>query len=418
MSERCQAPQPALGPDGPLTVPSALGHNLSMARVVLGVTGGIAAYKACELCRLLVNAGHEVTPVLTADAERFVTAHTFEALARRDSPRELYPHLLEADLLVVAPLSANTLAKLAHGIADNVLTQTALAFPDRVLVAPAMNARMWAHPATQVNAALLAERGVELIGPEEGELAEGESGLGRMTEPEEIFARCQTLLGAGGRLQGRRVVVSAGGTREPLDAVRFVGNRSSGRMGVAIAEEARRRGAAVTLLAANLGVPVPRGVEVVQTPTAADMQAAAEERRDADVVVMAAAVADYRPAEPIDGKRPKSEQDWSVVLEPTVDILRALGAGRRNGQVLVGFAADRGETGLARAREKLATKGADLIVFNDVGSEEIGFDAVDNEVVLISRADERAVPRARKEVIAAAVVDAVEALIAPGAERV
>jgi phosphopantothenoylcysteine decarboxylase/phosphopantothenate--cysteine ligase len=382
-----------------------------MARVILGVTGGIAAYKACELCRLLVKAGHEVTPVLTKDAERFVTAHTFEALARRESPRELYPHLLDADLLVVAPLSANTLAKLAQGIADNVLTQTALAFGGRVLVAPAMNVRMWAHAATQANATLLAERGVELIGPEEGELAEGETGVGRMTEPEEIFARCQVLLGAGGKLQGRRVLVSAGGTREPLDAVRFLGNRSSGRMGVALAEEARRRGATVTLLAANLAVPVPRGIDVVQTPTAAEMQTAAEQRRDAEVVVMAAAVADYRPAEPIDGKRPKDGNGWSVELEPTVDILRELGASRGNGQVLVGFAADTGEGGLARAREKLTAKSADLIVFNDVAGEGIGFDAADNEVVLISRAAEHAVPRARKEEIAAAVLDAVEALI-------
>ena len=383
-----------------------------MARVILGVTGGIAAYKACELCRLLVRAGHEVTPVLTADAERFVTAHTFEALARREAPRDLYPHLLDADLLVVAPLSANTLAKLAHGIADNVLTQTVLAFGGRVLVAPAMNVRMWAHPATQANAALLTGRGVELIGPEEGELAEGETGLGRMTEPDEIFARSQVLLGAGGKLEGKRVLVSAGGTREPLDAVRFLGNRSSGRMGVALAEEARRRGASVTLLAANLGVEVPRGIDVVQTPTAAAMRTAAETYQDADVVVMAAAVADYRPARPIDGKRPKGEQSWSVELEPTVDILRELGTARTNGQVLVGFAADTGETGLARAREKLATKGADLIVFNDVARDGIGFDAADNEVVLVSSRDERAVPRARKEAIAAAVLDAIEDLLA------
>jgi phosphopantothenoylcysteine decarboxylase/phosphopantothenate--cysteine ligase len=220
------------------------------------------------------------------------------------------------------------------------------------------------------------------------------------------------LLGAGGKLEGKRVLVSAGGTREPLDAVRFLGNRSSGRMGVALAEEARRRGASVTLLAANLGVAVPRGIDVVQTPTAADMRAAAEMHSDADVVVMAAAVADYRPTEPIDGKRPKDEQGWSVELEPTVDILRELGAARSNGQVLVGFAADTGETGLARAREKLATKGADLIVFNDVARDGIGFDATDNEVVLVSSLDERAVPRARKEAIAAAVLDAVEDLLA------
>jgi phosphopantothenoylcysteine decarboxylase/phosphopantothenate--cysteine ligase len=382
-----------------------------MSRVILGVTGGIAAYKACELCRLLVKAGHEVTPVLTADAERFVTAHTFEALARRESARELYPHLLDADLLVVAPLSANTLAKLAHGIADNVLTQTALAFPGRVLLAPAMNVRMWEHAATQANAALLAERGVELIGPEEGELAEGETGAGRMTEPEEIFARCQVLLGAGGRLQGRRVLVSAGGTREPLDAVRFLGNRSSGRMGVALADEAHRRGAEVTLLAANLAVRVPAGIDVVETPTARDMAAAAEERKDYDVVVMAAAVADYRPAEQRADKRPKGAEDWTVRLEPTQDILRALGEGRTNGQVLVGFAADQGERGLERARAKLDTKRADLIVFNDVAREGIGFDAQDNEVVLISRAGERHVPRARKEAVAAAVLDAVEELL-------
>ena len=250
-----------------------------MARVILGVTGGIAAYKSCELCRLLVKAGHEVTPVLTDGAEGFVTARTFEALARRESPRELYPHLLDADLLVIAPLSANTLAKLAHGIADNVLTQTALAFPGRVLVAPAMNVRMWANPATQANAAMLAERGIELIGPEEASWPKARPGVGRMTEPEDIFARCQVLLGIGGRLAGRRVLVSAGGTREPLDAVRFLGNRSSGRMGVALAEEARRRGADVTLLAANLAVPAPRGIDVVQTPTAEAMRTAAEDRR-------------------------------------------------------------------------------------------------------------------------------------------
>jgi phosphopantothenoylcysteine decarboxylase/phosphopantothenate--cysteine ligase len=383
-----------------------------MGRVILGVTGGIAAYKACELCRLLVKAGHEVTPMLTADAERFVTAQTFEALARRESPHELYPHLLDADLLVVSPLSANTMAKLAHGIADNVLTQTALAFRGHFLVAPAMNVRMWEHPATQDNAQTLADRGVELIGPDEGELAEGETGPGRMTEPEEIFARCAVILGETGRLAGKHVVVSAGGTREPLDAVRFLGNRSSGRMGVAVAEEARRRGAAVTLLAANVTTHIPAGIEIVQTPTAADMAREAVTRRDnADVIVMTAAVADYRPAEAETGKRPKNSADWTVRLEPTQDILRELGASRTNGQVLVGFAADIGETGLARAREKLETKHVDLIVFNDVSEDGIGFDAADNEVVLITRDGEQALPRARKQAIAAGVLDAVEALL-------
>src|SRR6266545_4351712 len=245
-----------------------------VARVVLGVTGGIAAYKSCELTRLLVRAGHEVTPVLTPDAERFVAAQTFEALARREQPRELYPHLVDADLLVIAPLSANTLAKLAHGLADNVLTQLALAFRGPTLVAPAMNVRMWEHDATRANVALLRERGVELIGPEEGELAEGETGLGRMSEPEAIFARVRGLLGETDTLAGRTVLVTAGGTREPLDAVRFVGNRSSGRMGVALAEQARKRGAEVTLLAANLAVAPPHGVEVVQTPTAASLHEA------------------------------------------------------------------------------------------------------------------------------------------------
>src|SRR5262245_62054530 len=282
-----------------------------MARVLLGVTGGIAAYKACELCRLLVKAGHEVTPILTPDAERFVTAHTFEALARREAPRDLYPHLVDADLLVIAPLSANTLAKLAHGLADSVLTQLTLAFRGPVLVAPAMNVRMWEHPATQTNAETVLERGIELIGPEEGELAEGESGLGRMTEPEAIFARCRELLGETDALVGKTVLVSAGGTREPLDSVRFVGNRSSGRMGVALAEEARRRGAEVTLLAANLAVPAPAGVEVVETPTAAVLAREAKARTDADIVLMAAAVADYAP-EPVEGKRPKTDDAWEL----------------------------------------------------------------------------------------------------------
>ena len=232
-----------------------------MARILLGVTGGIAAYKACSLVRLLVRAGHDVYPVLTAGAERFVTAETFFALARKPRSADPYPHLERADLLVVAPLTANTLARLAHGLADDVLTEAALAHAGPVLVAPAMNSRMWAHPATQANVELLRARGVAFVGPVEGELAEGEEGVGRMAEPEEIHARAEELLrsGQGGSsaLAGKRVLVSAGGTREPLDAVRYVGNRSSGRMGVAVAEEARRRGAEVTLLAANLAVPPP-----------------------------------------------------------------------------------------------------------------------------------------------------------------
>jgi phosphopantothenoylcysteine decarboxylase/phosphopantothenate--cysteine ligase len=377
--------------------------------VLLGVTGGIAAYKACELARLLVRDGHEVTPILTADAETFVSAKTFEALARREAPRELYPHLVEADLLVIAPLSANTLAKLAHGLADNVLTQTALAFDGPVLVAPAMNPRMWGNGATQANAEALRARGVELVGPEEGDTAEGEVGVGRMSEPAEILERVTSLLGKRDQLRGRRVLVTAGGTREPLDAVRFLGNRSSGRMGTALAAEARRRGAEVTLVASNLSVPAPVGIDVVQAPTAEDVARETLARGDADVVVMAAAVADYRPAEAEEEKRPKDDRPWTVTLEPTTDVLRELGARRTNGQLLVGFAADRGERGLERAREKLHNKQVDLIVFNDVGREDIGFDSADNEVVVVSESGERRIEKAAKEWIAAAILDEVAA---------
>ena len=380
-----------------------------MARVLLGVTGGIAAYKACELTRLFVRAGHEVTPILTAEAETFVSAKTFESLARRESPRELYPHLVDADLLVIAPLSANTLAKLAHGLADNVLTQTALAFEGPVLAAPAMNPRMWRNQATRANVEALEARAWELVGPEEGDTAEGEVGVGRMSEPEEIFVRASSLLEKRDQLRGRRVLVTAGGTREPLDAVRFLGNRSSGRMGSAVAAEARRRGADVTLVASNLSVPVPVGVDVVQAPTAEDVARETLARGDADVVVMAAAVADYRPAEAEQEKRPKDDRPWTVTLEPTTDVLRELGARRRNGQLLVGFAADRGERGLERAREKLGNKRVDLIVFNDVSRDDIGFDAADNEVVLVSGAGERRIQKAAKERIAAAILDEVAA---------
>src|ERR1051325_2367096 len=335
---------------------SPCGHNVRMARVLLGVTGGIAAYKACELTRLLVRAGHEVTPILTSDAERFVTAHTFEALARREIPRELYPHLVDADLLVIAPLSANTLAKLAQGLADNVLTQTALAFDGVVLAAPAMNPRMWSHPATQENVETLRARGVELIGPERGDTAEGEVGIGRMSEPEEIFERCRSLLEKREQLRGRRVLVTAGGTREPLDAVRFLGNRSSGRMGAALADEARRRGAEVTLVAANLSVPAPVGVDVVSAPTAEELARETLARADRGGLPMAAAGADHRPADAEAGKRPKDGKEWTVTLEPTTDVLRELGSTRTNGTLLVGFAADVGERGLERGRQKLADK--------------------------------------------------------------
>jgi phosphopantothenoylcysteine decarboxylase / phosphopantothenate---cysteine ligase len=387
-----------------------------MARILLGVTGGIAAYKACTLVRLLVRAGHEVHPVLTARAERFVTTETFTALARRAPSEDPYPHLGRFDLLVVAPLTANTLARLAHGLADDVLTEAALAHTGPVLVAPAMNTRMWSHPATQANMATLRSRGVVFVGPAEGELAEGEEGVGRMVEPDDIHRRIEELLATPeiSPLTGKRVLVTAGGTREPLDAVRYVGNRSSGRMGVALAAEAGRRGAEVTLLAANLAVAAPEGVIVVETPTAADLEREALARADSDVVVMAAAVADYRPTSPVDGKRPKDADSWTVELEPTVDVLTAIGAARGPGQVIVGFAADTGAQGLERAREKRRAKNADLFVFNDVGRQDIGFDAADNEVVVLSDNGDRAIAKAPKSIVAAAVLDEVERLLSSG----
>ncbi|MBA3366757.1 MAG: bifunctional phosphopantothenoylcysteine decarboxylase/phosphopantothenate--cysteine ligase CoaBC [Actinobacteria bacterium] len=376
-----------------------------MARILLGVTGGIAAYKACELLRLLVRAGHDVIPLLTPGAERFVRAATFHALARRGPSDEPYPHLQRADLLVVAPLTANTLAKLAHGLADTALAEAALAHAGPTLVAPAMNSRMWDHAATQANVSLLRERGVELIGPEAGELAEGESGVGRMAEPDAIARRCEELLRVGASLQGSSVLVTAGGTREPLDSVRFLGNRSSGRMGVELAAEAHRRGADVTLLAANLEVEPPAGIAVIETPTAADMMREALARAGADIVLMAAAVADYRPAARGAGKRAKSGERWDVELEPTDDVLATLGAGRTNGQVLVGFAAEHGEDGLARAREKLAGKRVDLIAYNDISRGDIGFGARENEVLLVSPDGERRLDKAPKRVIAAEILD-------------
>jgi phosphopantothenoylcysteine decarboxylase/phosphopantothenate--cysteine ligase len=383
-----------------------------MARILLGVSGGIAAYKACEVCRLLVKAGHEVVPLVTSGAERFVTAETFRALARRPSAEDLYLHLTRADLLLVAPCTANTLAKLAHGLADNVLTEAALAHRGPTLVAPAMNPRMWSHPATRANAETLRARGVALVGPDEGETAEGELGVGRMAEPEDIVQAAEDLLAGTGPLRGKRVLVSAGGTREPIDAVRFVGNRSSGRMGVALAAEARRRGARVTLLGANLAVSSPPGVELVETSTASELESEALARGvEADVVIMAAAVADYRPVEALATKRPKDRSGWTLELEPTTDVLAALGERRAPGQVLVGFAADLGESGLERARNKLANKKADLFVFNDVGHTDIGFDSSDNEVTLLDSRGERTIAKAPKEEIAAAILDEVERLL-------
>jgi phosphopantothenoylcysteine decarboxylase/phosphopantothenate--cysteine ligase len=382
-----------------------------VARIILGITGGIAAYKACEIIRLLVGAGHDVVPLPTRGAERFVVAETFYALARMVAPADPYPHLQHADLIVVAPLTANTMARLAHGLADDVLTEAILAHDGPILVAPAMNTRMWEHPATRANHELLRTRGVEFVGPASGELAEGEVGVGRMVEPVEIVTRAEALLRQSTSLQGKHVVVTAGGTREPIDSVRFIGNRSSGRMGLALAGEACRRGARVTLLAANVWATPPHGVEVVQTPTSENLEREALARAGADVIVMAAAVADYRASTPVEGKRPKDGGPWHLELTPTTDIARTLGQSRRPEQVLVAFGAEHGLAGLERKRAMLRDKNVDLVVYNDVGRSDIGFDSPENEVTLITAAGDRLVPRAPKPVIAAAVLDEIERLL-------
>ena len=314
---------------------------------------------------------------------------------------------------MIAPLTANTLAKLAHGLADDVLTEAALAHRGPVLVAPAMNTRMWEHEATQANAATLRARGVELIGPEAGELAEGEIGAGRMSEPEAIARRIEELLERDGRFargharpRQRRWHTRAR-RRCPLPRQSLLG-----RMGVAVAAEARRRGAQVTLLAANLAVPAPAGVEVVDAPTAADLEREARTRSGAaDVIVMAAAVADYRPAKPIEGKRGKTDDVWNLELEPTADVLALLGEQDRNGQVLVGFGAESGQAGLERKRRMLTDKNIDLVVYNDVSTPGIGFDAPDNAVTLVTKGGERQLAKASKDEIAAGIVDEVERLL-------
>jgi len=387
------------------------GHNVPMARVLLGVTGGIAAYKACELARLLVRAGHEVTPILTPEAETFVSAKTFEALARREAPRELYPHLVEADVLVVAPLSANTLAKLAQGLADNVLTQTALAFEGPVVAAPAMNPRMWRNAATRANVEALVARGVELVGPEEGDTAEGEVGVGRMSEPEQIFERVVSLLEKREQLRGRRVLVTAGGTREPLDSVRYVGNRSSGRMGVALASAAWRRGATVDLIAGPLSVSPPSGPQLRQVETTAEMAAAVEELvPSADVLIMAAAPADFRPAQIATSKIKKRADAPVLALEHTTDILKATLARRRGDTIVVGFALETNDT-IANARAKLASKGVDMIVLNDATEAGAGFGVDTNRVTLLMRdGGEEVLPLLPKADVADAI-DRIEQLV-------
>jgi phosphopantothenoylcysteine decarboxylase/phosphopantothenate--cysteine ligase len=381
--------------------------------ILVGVSGGVAAYKSCELVRLLVKAGRDVQVVMTPAAERFVGPTTFAALSRRpvltEQSADVFPHLeasREAMLYCIAPAGANTIARLAHGEAPNVLTQSALAFTGPLLVAPAMNPRMWAAPVTQENVRALLARGVETIGPESGEMAEGEQGAGRMSEPDAIAGRIEARLATLGSLAGRRVLVTAGGTREPLDAVRFLGNRSSGRMGVAVADEAARRGADVTLILAAATASPSAPMRTLRAETAEQLRAATLEQSDAaDVIVMAAAVADYRPAQPVDGKRIKDAAAWTIELEATADILAELGARRHEGQVLIGFAAEYGEGAVERARAKLERKGADMIVMNDISRSDIGFDSSLNEIVLVSSKGEHLVSRRSKQACAAAILD-------------
>jgi len=409
-----------------------------VARLLVGVSGGIAAYKAAELVRLATGAGHAVRVVQTPASLQFVGRATFEGVTgapvlvdefERDPARGAYPgepapsrdpisHLelvRRADLLCVAPASANTIAKLAHGLADNLLTSAALACTAPLVVAPAMNNHMYEHAATRENLGVLRGRGATIVDPDSGRLASrGEWGVGRLAPPARILETVEGLLGtaAGGPMDGLQVLVTAGGTREPIDSVRYVGNRSSGRMGLALAGEAARRGAEVTLVAANVTLPAPAGVRVIEVQTAAELLAAARTAfGQTHVLLMAAAVADFRPGEALDDKITKSGREGlSLQLEPTEDVLAALAAERTPGQTLVGFAAEHGAGALERGRGKLERKGLDAVVVNDISRPEIGFDASDNEATIVTADGERHVPLGSKETVAAAILDVVEGL--------
>jgi phosphopantothenoylcysteine decarboxylase / phosphopantothenate---cysteine ligase len=383
--------------------------------IVLGVTGGIAAYKAVEVCRRLVDLGAHVAPVMTAGAERFLGRTTLSALASEPvhtslwDDRDPIPHTRlgqRTDLVLVAPATARLIGAYAHGLSTDLLTNTLLATRAPVIVCPAMHTEMWEHPAVQDNLGLLRRRGVQVVEPEHGRLAGGDVGSGRLASPDRIVAEVERVLGPAD-LTGVRVVVTAGGTREPIDAVRVIANRSSGRQGYAIAAEAARRGAIVHLVS-TVELPVPQGVEVVAVETAAQMQEVVEKLAAvAGVVVMAAAVADFRPAVVEAGKRKKDQGPPQIVLEPTPDILAGLGVRKRSGQVLVGFAAE--TTDLRdHARSKLERKHLDAIVANDVSAPGVGF-GHDTNAVTIFEADGTVteVPLADKSVVARAVVDTV-----------
>jgi phosphopantothenoylcysteine decarboxylase/phosphopantothenate--cysteine ligase len=406
-----------------------------MARLLLGVSGGIAAYKALELARLATLAGHGVRVVMTETATRFVGAASFEGIVgapvltsefERDPLRGAFPgedavshdpigHLELAgrcDAFLVAPASANTISKLAAGAADSMLTTSFLACTAPRLLAPAMNDRMYADAATQANLAVLRERGVEVIEPEEGRLASrGEHGRGRLPDPERLLARVEAALPAGNRpWDGLRVLVTAGGTREPIDPVRFIGNRSSGRMGIALATAAAKRGAEVTLIAANVALRSPAGVRRIDVETAAQLAAVAGDEFPAThVLLMAAAPADFRAAEPAAGKLQRSGS-LELSLEPTEDILASLASNRAEGQTIVGFAAEHGGEAVERARGKLERKGADLIVLNDVSDPEIGFESDRNAVTLITAGGETEVQIDSKDAVAGSILDEVDRL--------
>jgi len=399
-------------------------------RIVLGICGGIAAYKVADLASKLTQVGARVDCILTESAARFVTPLTFASLTGRKAYTEAdlwdtsahVPHVglgTQADLVVIAPATANTLAKLAQGLADNLLTVTALAARCPVLVVPAMDAGMWEHPATQANVGILRERNVIVVGPERGRMASGLVGLGRMTEPVDLLGHIRLALGRNGALAGRHVIVTAGGTQEPLDPVRYVGNRSSGKQGWALAQAALDRGASVTLVAGSTaGLPIPVGATCVNVMTAAQMQEALlEVCRDADALVMTAAVADFRPSQAAEHKLKKTADTTSLTLtlERTPDILAAVHAARSHLprlQVVVGFAAETQDL-LTHAQAKLAAKGLDLIVANDVSAPDAGFSVDTNRVTILDRGGHaEALPLMSKAAVAEVLMERVAALLA------
>ncbi len=395
--------------------------------VLLGVSGGIACYKSCELVSRLVKAGAEVRVIMTQNATRLVQPMTFQTLSGNpvavDTFQPVLAHEVEhiawaqwADVFVIAPATANILAKLAHGLADDMLSTTALAVTAPVLVAPAMNTAMWEHPATQENLRVLNERGVFLCGPEGGRLACGDSGMGRMSEPDAIAERALSLLSRRETLRGARVLVTAGPTREPLDPVRFLTNRSSGKMGYALAEEALQRGAEVTLVSGPVSLPAPAGARLVSVETTEDLlDAMLREAPAQDIIIQAAAPADYRPDAVAPQKIKKQKGDaFTLTLVETPDVARAVGEARRPGQYLVGFAAET-EHLTEHAEKKLEAKRLDMIVANDVTQPGAGFDVDTNIITIITRDGAQACPMMSKRAAAAAILDRIEAARAAGA---